>query len=87
MARRIKFLRKQLRRGEKDFDEVFKQEAIVSRELINTPRARKRLGKIAQKPLLDDPNQLRGKRIRPSMRFFPPLAIQIGIKRTKKKGK
>ena len=87
MARRkksiLKTIRNRLRSGEKVAGGLFKQEAVILREAINTPRARERFE--FKKPLLDDPSQLKKKRFRPSVRVFGPMAIEINIRRKKRK--
>ncbi len=82
---------KQFRRVIQAGERVFSKSPVakvlkIERRLLNTPGSLKRLKKIAKKPLIEAPQQLKGKRLRPSVRFIGPTnLILINLRRKKRR--
>ena len=83
----LKFIRRRLKGAEKKYKKshpFIAQEARLVREAINTPHSSARFQNEFKKPLLDAPQQLKHKRIRPFIGTTIALTYELDPTSTKK---
>ncbi len=65
---KLTFIRRKLKKAQRTSKSKFiRKEAQIARAIINTPRAMRRIAgqQTFKKPLIEDPGQLKRKRVRP----------------------
>ena len=77
---KLTFIRKRLRKAQRTSKSKFiRKEAQIARALINTPRAMRRFSgqQTFKRPLIEDPSQLKRRRVRPFVIVAQGAVISI----------